>query len=216
MTGTFITLEGPDGSGKTSHVQPLADFLRGFGLDVMTTREPGGTMIGDQIRDVIMSMSNKGMHPRTEILLFQSSRAQIVEQLIRPALHAGKVILCDRYADSTLAYQGYGHGTDLVELRRLLDFTTGGLKPDLTLFLDIDAETGLRRRLQGGGEWNRLDDYDLDFHKRVRDGYHQLGQLEPERWCLVDASQSKEAIQLRLREILTERLKLPEQKGSHA
>ena len=134
-------------------------------MDVLTTREPGGTEIGDQVRKVIMDLANKGMNPRTEILLFQASRVQIVEQVIRPALQAGKVVICDRYADSTLAYQGYGHQTDLVFLNQLLHFVTGGLKPDLTLFLDVEVEEGLRRRQKGGGEWNRLDDYDVEFHR---------------------------------------------------
>ena len=140
----FITFEGPDGSGKTTQLNLLMEALKSLPLDIVRTREPGGTEIGDQIRSVIMNMKNKSMHPRTEILLFCSSRAQLVEELIRPSLKAGKLVLCDRYADSTLAYQGYGHGLDREELIRLLDFATGGLKPDLTLLFDIPAEAGLR------------------------------------------------------------------------
>lgn len=208
MSGYFITLEGPDGSGKTGQIPLLAHYLRSNGLDVLTTREPGGTEIGDQVRKVIMDLANKGMNPRTEILLFQASRVQIVEQVIRPALLAGKVVICDRYADSTLAYQGYGHQTDLVFLNQLLHFVTGGLKPDLTLFLDVDVEEGLRRRQKGGGEWNRLDDYDVEFHRRVRAGYHQLVELEPFRWEVVDARQSKDAIQQRLQAIVSQHLSL--------
>ncbi len=203
MKGTFITLEGPDGCGKTCQVKPLAEYLRIRGVDVITTREPGGTDISEQVRQVIMSMSNKGMHPRTEILLFQASRAQHVEQLIRPALDAGKVVICDRFTDSTLAYQGYGHQTDLVFLRQLLDFTTGHLVPDLTLLLDLDVEEGLRRRMKGGGEWNRLDDYDLEFHRRVREGYHQLVKQEPDRWVTIDARSSIEDIQEQIRKTIT-------------
>ncbi len=206
MRGYFITLEGPDGCGKTCQIPALADYLRNRGWDILTTREPGGTEISEQIRNVIMSMSNKGMHPRTEILLFQSSRAQLVEQVIRPALEAGKIVICDRYADSTMAYQGYGHQTDLVFLRQLLDFATGSLKPDLTILLDLDVEVGLRRRLKGGGEWNRLDDYDLPFHKRVRNGYHELVKQDPTRWVTVNADQSKDQIQNTLREIIEKRL----------
>jgi dTMP kinase len=118
------------------------------------------------------------------------------------------VVICDRFTDSTLAYQGYGHQTDLVFLRKLLDFTTGSLRPDLTILLDIDVETGLKRRQDGGGEWNRLDDYDLEFHRRVRDGYHELVKQEPERWVTVDANRSKTDIQYSLRMILKERLQL--------
>ena len=129
----------------------------------MTTREPGGTSIGDQIRQVIMKLGNTSMHPRTEILLFCAARAQIVEEVLRPNLERGVVVISDRYADSTLAYQGYGHGVDLDELRRLLAFTTGGLKPDLTLLLDVDVVEGLKRRQTGGGEWNRLDAYEISF-----------------------------------------------------
>jgi len=126
----FITLEGPEGSGKTSQVPSLAEYLREEGYDVVVTREPGGTAVSDQIRDVLMNLKNVSIVPRTEILLFLAARAQHVEGLIRPALEAGKLVLCDRYGDSTLAYQGYGHKTDLDTLRYLLNYATGGLKPD--------------------------------------------------------------------------------------
>lgn len=190
MTGIFITFEGPDGCGKTCQIKPLAEFLRSRGYDVITTREPGGTDISEQIRSVIMNMANKGMHPRTEILLFQASRAQHVEELIRPALKEGKIVLCDRYTDSTLAYQGYGHQSDMTFLRSLLDFTTGSLIPDLSLYFDLDVEEGLRRRMAGRGEWNRMDDYEIDFHRRVRTGYQELVRQDPARWATIDASAS--------------------------
>lgn len=202
----FISFEGPDGSGKTSQIPRLAASLREAGLDVLTTREPGGTQVGDQIRQVLFDLGNKGMHPRSEILLFQASRAQIVEEVIKPALAAGKLVLCDRYADSTLAYQGYGHGTDLALLEEIVKFATGGLKPALTLFLDISVEEGLRRRNEGG-DWNRLDDYDLDFHQRVRAGYHKLIAAEPQRWVSVDAARSQDEIAADLLEITLSRLK---------
>jgi dTMP kinase len=202
----FISLEGPDGSGKSMQIPQLAEFVRQQGYEVLTTREPGGTDIGDQIRQVIMKLGNTSMHPRTEILLFCSARAQIVEEVLRPALARGVVVISDRYADSTLAYQGYGHGVDLDELRRLLNFTTGGLRPDLTLLVDVDSEVGLRRRQASGGEWNRLDAYALEFHKRVRDGYHHLANQEPERWRVIDGSQTPEMVQSELRRVVIEKL----------
>jgi dTMP kinase len=169
----FITLEGPEGSGKTSQLGEFADFLREQGYEVVTTREPGGTSISDQIRKVLVSMENKNLHPRTEILLFLSARAQLVEELIKPALENGKIVVCDRYGDSTLAYQGYGHGLPLEVLREMLRFATDGLIPDLTLYLDIEVEKGLTRKKKGL-EWNRLDAYEIAFHRRVRDGYLAL------------------------------------------
>jgi dTMP kinase len=201
----FITLEGPEGSGKTSQLPKLAEYLRQCGFEVLTTREPGGTSISEQIRTVLHNLENKEMNPRTEILLFQASRAQLVEQVIRPHLNKGGVVLSDRYADSTLAYQGYGHQIDIESLRVLVTFATGGLKPDLTLLLDLDVETGLRRK-ELKGEWNRLDAYDLDFHRRVRQGYLQLVQAEPERWEVVDASQPPIKVQEKMRRVVAERL----------
>ena len=198
----FVTLEGPEGSGKTSQMASLADFLRQGNQEVVTTREPGGTAISDQIREIIMNMDNTAMHPHAEILLFLAARAQLVEQVIRPALTAGKIVICDRYADSTLAYQGFGHGNDLDLLRRLLAFATGGLKPDITLLLDIDVDDGMRRKQTGGSEWNRMDAYTLAFHQRVRQGYLSLAHAEPERWVIIDASQSPAVVQLLLREAL--------------
>ena len=195
----FITLEGPEGSGKSSQLPDLAEFLRGQGWEVLTTREPGGTPIGDQIRQILMRLDNQELHPRTEILLFLASRAQLVEQVIKPALREGKLVLCDRFGDSTLAYQGYGHGLNLDTLRTMLDFATDKLKPDLTLLLDVDVETGLQRKRKED-EWNRLDAYELAFHQRVREGYHELCRQEPERWRVIDAMQPKEAVQIALRQ----------------
>jgi dTMP kinase len=203
----FITLEGPDGSGKTSHMQPLAEWLEGQGYRVHTAREPGGTSISEQIRSILHDLKNTEMHPHTETLLYQAARAQIVEQVIRPKLADGWIVLCDRYADSTLAYQGYGHQQNMDEVRALVRYATGGLVPDLTLLLDVDVETGLSRRQKGGGEWNRLDAYQLDFHRRVREGYLGLVKQEPGRWVVVDASREWEAIQEELRQIIKRRIK---------
>ncbi len=202
----FITLEGPDGSGKSSQIAPLAEFLRQEGYAVLTTREPGGTSIGDQVRAILMNLQNTEMQPRTEILLFLAARAQIVEQVIRPALGKGAIVISDRYADSTLAYQGYGQGGDLAALRMLLNFATGGLKPDLTLLLDLEAEVGLQRRKFGQGEWNRLDANTLAYHQRVRAGYLQLVREEPQRWVVVDAGQDPARVQADLRAAILQRL----------
>jgi dTMP kinase len=201
----FSTLEGPEGGGKTSHIAPLADFLNKFGYIVTPTREPGGTEIGDQVRNVLTRLENTKMHPRTETLLFLAARAQLVEQCIRPSLAEGRVVISDRYADSTLAYQGYGHGNDLDVLRHLLSFATGGLWPDLTFLLDIHPDQGLQRK-RSGGEWNRLDAYTLAFHQRVWHGYHELARQEPQRWIIIDANQPFETVQNQLRMEIMQRL----------
>jgi dTMP kinase len=201
----FITFEGTEGSGKSSQISALGEYLRQKGYAVLTTREPGGTPIGEQVRAVISNLDNTAMHARTEILLFQASRAQLVEQVIRPHLTQGGLVLSDRYADSTLAYQGYGYQTDLERLKALVDFATGGLKPDLTIFFDLDVEEGLRRRAKGG-EWNRLDALDLAFYQRVRAGYDLLIQAEPGRWVVIDASGTPEQVQAELRRVVGERL----------
>jgi dTMP kinase len=210
----FITLEGPDGGGKSSQIGPLAEFLRQAGCRVLATREPGGTPIGDRVRQILLDPAIADMLPRTEILLFQASRAQLVDQVIRPHLESGGVVICDRYADSTLAYQGYGQGGDLETLRRLLDFATGGLKPDLTLLLDVDTELGMQRmstRKPGtqDGDWNRLDANTLAYHRRVRQGYAELAAREPDRWVRIDASQPAGEVQQQMREVTLARLRLP-------
>jgi dTMP kinase len=203
----FITLEGPEGSGKTSQLPALAQYLRDAGYEVVVTREPGGTAVGDQIREVLMNLKNVAIVPRTEILLFLAARAQHVEEIIRPALKAGKIVLCDRFGESTLAYQGYGHRTDLETLRALLDFSTGGLKPDLVLLLDIPVKAGLERKREIS-EWNRLDAYEQAFHERVRKGYIDLAKAEPERWWIIDATETKEKVQQRMRQAIMKRLAL--------
>lgn len=202
----FITLEGPEGSGKSSQLPILAEWLREQGYNVYTTREPGGTMISDQIRTILHALENTAMHPRTEILLYLASRSQHVEEVIRPLLEKDTIVLCDRYSDSTLAYQGYGHGVDIPTLKNLLDFSTDGLYPDLTILLDLNVEVGLERRKQSGGEWNRLDAYALAFHKRVREGYLTLVANEPQRWRIVDAAQSFDDVQTALREVIRSEL----------
>ncbi|MEW6286612.1 MAG: dTMP kinase [Chloroflexota bacterium] len=201
----FITLEGPEGSGKTSHIPHLVEYLRGKGYVVFPTREPGGTSISEQIRDILHDMKNAEMHPRTETLLYQAARAQIVEQVIKPRLAAGEIVISDRYYDSTIAYQGYGHQQDLEQIRALVRYATGGLVPDLTLLLDVDVETGLKRKKKGN-EWNRMDAYTVEFHQRVRAGYLEMVKQEPQRWAVVDASQPWERVQEELRKVILSRM----------
>jgi dTMP kinase len=203
----FITLEGPEGSGKTSHIKPLTEWLASQGYKVFATRETGGTNIGEQIRNVIHDLKNTEMHPRTETLLYQAARAQIVEQVIKPLLAAGEIVISDRYYDSTIAYQGYGHRQNLEEVRALVKYATGGLTPDLTILLDVDVEVGLKRKTQNASEWNRLDAYDIDFHRRVRAGYLEMVKQEPKRWIVVDASRSWEMVQEELRKIIEAKVK---------
>lgn len=199
----------------------LAEYLKEQGYSVLATREPGGTSIGEQIRDVLLSPENQEMAPLTEVLLYSASRAQHVEQVIRPHLEGRYIVLCDRYADSTLAYQGYGHGLDLATVRPITEFATDGLKPDLTIYLDMPVEVGLRRRLMLRGKqplsgpgvqlplfekWDRFDTKALEFHRRVRAGYQKLAAAEPERWLVIDATRPVEEIQRVIRGKVEERL----------
>lgn len=203
----FITFEGPEGSGKSTQVVLLAGYLRDQGWDVLLTREPGGTAIGDQIRACLHDVENTAMTAAAETLLYSASRAQLVAEVIQPALAAGRIVLCDRYADSTIAYQGYGRQQDLTELAHITHFATGGLKPDLTLLLDLDVEEGLARRLAGGGEMNRLDREALAFHRRVRHGYHQLAAADPERWVVVAAGRPVATVQANIRAVVEKYLR---------
>ncbi len=198
MSSLFITFEGLDGSGKTTQIQLLDRYLRQKGHVVHCAREPGGTSIGEQVRHILHDVQNAEMHPLTEILLYSASRAQLVVQVIRPTLNQGGIVLCDRYVDSTYAYQGYGHRLSLNALQTITCFATDSLKPDLTILLDVPAKISLKRRKQanltGEGEWNRMDQMKLDFYERVRQGYTALAQVDPERWYFIDASLDIEAI----------------------
>jgi dTMP kinase len=209
----FITFEGVDGSGKTTQAQRTAAYLKQCGYDVLYTREPGGTFIGDQVRAVLLdNMENTAMHARTELLLFCASRAQLVAELINPHLERGGIVVCDRYVDSTVAYQGYGHGLNLKMLRHVLNFATGGLLPDVTLYLEITPEDALKRRAEAtlfGADWNRLDDMDLEFHRRVYKGYRELLLAEPARFVEIDAIGTPVAVQGAIRKALSEWLELP-------
>jgi len=193
--GWFITVEGPDGAGKTLVAERLSDALVGRGFDVVQTREPGGTAVGEGVRHIVLDHEpGDAVHdPRTDALLFSAGRAQLVAEVIRPALARGALILGARHADSTLAYQGHGGGLPQATLRELQDFATDGLRPDLTLLLDVPVEIGLARKQDD--EQTRFEaTFDLDFHRRVRDGYLALAAAEPERFRVIDATQSIEAV----------------------
>ena len=202
----FITFEGPEGAGKSTQIALLADYLRRQGYTVHCTREPGGTPIGDQIRRVLHDVANTQMTPVAEILLYSASRAQLTAQVIKPLLAEGTIVLCDRYADSTFAYQGYGRGLDMATLQTITRFATGGLKPDLTIFLDLPVEVGLSRKKQaseaGEGEFNRMDRLTVAFHRRVREGYLAMSRAEPQRWVVLDARQPVDALQSDVRRAL--------------
>ena len=205
--GRFITFEGPEGSGKTTQMRLLAAWLEAQGRRVVMTREPGGTRIGDSIRALLLDPTHTEMRPETEILLFSAARAQIVGQVIRPHLAQGGIVLCDRFADSTLAYQGYGRQLDLATLRQITAFATGNLTPDLTICLDLPVEEGLRRKRSGDQtEWNRMEQETLAFHERVRRGFLALAAAEPMRWLVLDATQSVEEIQRQIREAIAAHL----------
>ncbi len=196
--GAFIALEGPDGSGKSTQMRLLREALHERVLDVVWTREPGGTAIGEQIRTVLHDLTNVAMLPITEALLYSAARAQHVAELIEPALARGALVITDRFAASTLAYQGYGHGLDVAMLRQITALVTGGLTPDLTVYLDLPAERGLERKLAdrsaGQGEWNRMDQQALAFHRAVRAGYLDMARADAARWLVLDADDTMQAI----------------------
>ena len=198
--GLFVTFEGPEGCGKTSQLRVLAAYLGDQGCDVLTTREPGGTPISERVRAIVLDPAHTNMEPTTEFLLFSAARAQHVAEVIRPHLEGGGVVLCDRFADSSLAYQGYGYGLDLDARRAITRFATGGLVPDLTFLLDLPVEVGLKRKAGGRGDaWNRMEQKQIDYHERVRAGYLAMAADEPERWVLVDATGDFSSVQADIR-----------------
>lgn len=188
--GAFISLEGIDGSGKTTLRELLVSALNSD--NIISIREPGGTYISEKIRAVLLDAQNMGMAARTEALLYAAARSQVVEEIIRPALTEGKLVLADRYLDSTIAYQGYGRGLDLAFLTQLNNLCTGGLKPDLTLVLDVDPMEGQRRRSQEKPD--RLEQEGICFQQKVREGYLVIASREPERVKVIDASRDKNEV----------------------
>jgi dTMP kinase len=205
LSGFFLTLEGPDGGGKSTQLEPLARTLRALGYPVVVTREPGGTALGERIRSILLDWKSGGMTPWTEALLFTAARAELVAQVIRPQLAQGAVVICDRYLDSTLAYQGVGRGLDLDVLGRLQQEATGGLQPHLTLWFDVPVEIALARRRNGARD--RLDGETAAFHGRVREGYRGLAAQDPGRWVLLDASRDRETLEREIREVVLIRLR---------
>jgi dTMP kinase len=191
--GAFVTIEGPDGAGKTSQADRLRGRAVASGLDVVLTREPGGTPAGERIRDLLLATDAATTHdPRMDTLLFNAARAHLVREVIEPALDRGALVISTRFADSTAAYQGHGAGLPVDELRAVERFATGGLHPDLTILLDLPVEVGLARK---GGEETRFEtDFDLDFHRRVRAGFLAMAAAEPERFRIVDATADPEAL----------------------
>jgi dTMP kinase len=206
--GRFITLEGPEGSGKTTAARHLADWLRGRGTATLLTQEPGGTPLGNEVRRIVLHMRGMSddLDPRADALLYAAGRAQHVARVIRPALERGEWVVCARYIDSSLAYQGAGYGNDMTEMRRLQEFATAGLRPDLTLLLDVPVEVGLERTRRRA-EWNRFEDtQELAFFEQVRAAYLRMAAEEPDRFEVVDGSGSVEAADAEIRAAVERRL----------
>jgi dTMP kinase len=213
MAGLFVTFEGGEGSGKTTQLKALLTHLRAGGRDAAETRDPGGTAIGKQIRDLLLDRKNARMAAVTELFLYEASRAQLVHEVIRPALAAGCILLCDRFTDSTVAYQGHGRGLDLGLIARLNALATDGLRPDLTFLLDLDPETGLARASQRVGQpaerHDRIEAEVLSFHQRVRAGYRAIAAAEADRVVLLDASRGMAEIEALIRRRVEALLRSP-------
>ena len=214
--GAFITIDGPDGGGKTTQAERLRDHLAGRGIRVLLTREPGGTWLGEQVREVLLARTGSAAAPTdplTDALLFNAARRQIVGEVIRPAVEAGTIVICARFADSTLAYQGYGAGVPLDRLRTLAEIATDGLTPDLTLLLDLPVEAGLARKAPG--DVTRFEaEFDLAFHSRVRDGFLAIARAEPGRVAVIDATEDIDAVAAAVASVADHRLGLRSEPGS--
>jgi dTMP kinase len=201
-TGLFITFEGSEGSGKSTQSGLLCAFLKEEGYSVLHLREPGGTRLSEKIRALLLDHASRGMTPECEMLLYMASRAQTVIEVIRPALAKNMVVVCDRFLDSTLAYQGYGLGVDLGLIKRMGEFATGGLEPDITFLMDVPIEQGLSHRTSK----DRIEQRSLQYHNRVRNGYLELARQELERIKLVQVQKSKAATQKLIRDIVVKHL----------
>lgn len=202
MRGKFITFEGGEGSGKTTIIRQLAEELIAAGYNVVTTREPGGGKISEAIRDIILDKKNTEMDARTEALLYAASRRQHLVEVILPALNENSIILCDRYLDSSLAYQGVARGLGISEVYKMNQFATDGILPDCTFYIDIDPEVGLRRIVENNRIQNRLDLEQKEFHDKVRTGYLELANMYPNRMRVIDGNQSKEEVYKDVKEMI--------------
>ena len=204
----FITFEGGDGSGKTTQLKVIENYLRARGRSCLSTREPGGTSLGQLIRQVLLEVGSQSITSPTELFLYLADRAQHMHEVVIPALKQGKIVLCDRHTDSTLAYQGYGRGIDLSLLRSLNDIASEGIRPDLTLLFDCPAEIGLSRTVQrqpqtsSGRNEDRFEREKIEFHERVRAGFLELAQAEPNRFRIVDAARSAEEVGQEVKNII--------------
>ena len=207
--GFLVSLEGPEGAGKTSVLEALIPILEDRGVEVLTTREPGGVLIGEKIREVILDPSHTEMDPKTELLLYIASRRQHLVEKVLPALAAGKLVIMDRFIDSSVAYQGFGRGLDIDAIDWLNEFATDGLKPDLTLYFDIEIEEGLARiAANSDREINRLDLESLDLHRKVRQGYLSLLEKEANRIVKIDASLPLDQVIENTQQLLFDRMGL--------
>ena len=207
--GFLVSLEGPEGAGKTSVIEALIPILEDRGVEVLTTREPGGVLIGEKIREVILDPSHTEMDPKTELLLYIASRRQHLVEKVLPALAAGKLVIMDRFIDSSVAYQGFGRGLDIDAIDWLNEFATDGLKPDLTLYFDIEIEEGLARiAANSDREINRLDLESLDLHRKVRQGYLSLLEKEANRIVKIDASLPLDQVIENTQQLLFDRMGL--------
>lgn len=194
IKGKFITFEGPEGSGKSTHAKKIFDHLTKLGYDCVLTREPGGTFVGEKIREILLNPENKNISLLTETFLFETARSQIVQEVIRPALAKGKIVLCDRFSDSTISYQGYAGDVPIKDILLIDEVATGGVKPDLTILLDVDPQTGLARAALEKQK-DRMESRPMSFHKKVRDGYLDLAKKYPERIKVVKVQESVEKTQ---------------------
>ena len=206
-TGIFITLEGGEGSGKTTQARRLCERLAAQGLDVLHTREPGGTLLAERLRSILLDQSMDPIAPETEAYLMFAARRQHVDHVIKPALARGMVVVCDRFSDSTMAYQGYGRGLDLRVLHTMNNWATGRLAPRLTLLFDVPVRVGLRRRRSRGTTQNRLDRETEQFHRKVRAGFHALARREPRRIMVIDSTQPLESVAQTVEELVMTRFK---------
>ncbi len=210
MNGFFLSVEGIEGSGKTTQLQRLAKLLRAKGRNCVVTKEPGGTPIGDRVRAILLDPQAEGMDPLSELFLLAASRRQHVIEVIQPAIEAGATVLCDRYADASLVYQGYGRSIELQRVRDINDWATGGIYPDLTVVFDLPEAIGLERARTRNATNNlylesRLEGEDLNFHRRVRDGYLELARQQPDRFAVLDAAESADEVFRRFVALLAER-----------